>query len=437
MLLRFGVSNFLSFKEYQELSLVASTLKDEPDYLLSSDCLKEKTLPCIAIYGANASGKSNLLKAFAFFRSSILQSHFTGTPDSKIPRTPFLLDSSILPEPSAFDCDFILNGVRYHYGFSLNDNEIVEEWLYSYPERRRNILFQRNINEDEPYYFGRQLKGPNKAIAKLTRKNSLFLSAATQNNHEILAPIYKYFSSNFRFRFDYEPANPHFLAKYLEETSIKEKLIDFLKLADVGIVDSKIEEVEMDDKFKKFTNELNSILRKFIEDGEKIEFPEQENLKQLKLGHSTKDGKSKFLNFEDESLGTLCLLSLMGPILNSLEGAKTILVDEIDSSIHPLLVKKIIQLFGNQESNPNGAQLIFTTHDTNLLCCDVLRRDEIWFTEKSDSGASQLNSLTDIKTRSNDNLQKGYLQGRYGAIPFLGNLNKLFISKPNNENDQR
>lgn len=425
MLLRFGFSNFLSIKDYQELNLSASAINDEPNYLLASENLNINILPVIGIYGANASGKSNVLNAFSFFTYFILNSQIKGATKGNIPRSPFLLDSSSKEEPSNFDCDFLFKGSRYHYGFTINDQEVEEEWLYTYPKGSRRVLFQRNIREEEAFYFGSHLKGKNKTIEELTRKNSLFLSSAAQNNHETLTEIYNFFEDNFIFRFDQEPLSPLILAKILDKTPLKDKIISFVKNADIGINEAKIEEVELDTSTVEMQEELFSLFNKHLPN-QKINIKTESTIKTIKLGHNKEDGSSAFFDLDEESRGTLCLLSIIGPTLDALANGKVFIVDELDSSMHPTLSQKLVSLFTTPKANPNGAQLIFTTHDTNLLCYNTLRRDSIWFTEKSKKGETHLYPLTDINTRKTDNIGKGYLQGRFGAIPFLGQIEELF-----------
>lgn len=426
MLLRFEFSNFLSIKSNQEISLIATSLKDEPSYKISREGFKEEILPCLGIYGANASGKTNTLKAFYFFRSAILNSHTNGTPGGGIPRKPFLLDMDSEDLPSSFDCDVLIDNVRYHYGFVVNNDVVLGEWLYSFPEGHRRILFDRDIDNEEKFVFGRYLKGKNRTIEELTRENSLFLSAAAQNNHEELSIVYNYFKNNFEFRKDIEPKPEQFLAKYLDDTPVKDKIMEFLKVADIGISEVKIEEMDLDEVTIKIQKDLDEVFNKHFGGSKKVTSPDRYKL--LKLGHSRTDGESTFFDLKNESRGTRCLLSLVGPILDALSHGKTFFVDEIGSSMHPRLTQKLVSLFVSEDMNPHGAQLIFTTHDATLLCCGLLRRDEIWFTEKLMSGETRIYPLSDFKTRSGDNFEKGYLQGSFKSTPFLDNIDELIRS---------
>lgn len=425
MLLRFGVSNFKSIKDYQELSLVASSLKDDPAYLLKINGSKERAVPLVGIYGANASGKSNLLLAFGHFRSLILTSHSKGPAEGGISRHPFLLDPDSEQEPSRFDCDVIIEGIRYHYGFVVDNERILEEWLYTYPTGSRQVWFHRKCGAEPEFQFGKFLKGKNKTIEALTRENSLFLSAAAQNNHEQLLLFFRFFT----YKFDFVSAvdsGQGLISEYSEmNESSKKEIVEFLKLADTGISDLRIAFPESPER-RRINPHFYEEYAQRQADAEKVWSTVLGAPKELTLAHRGVNGHSSYITLDAESRGTRALLSLLRPIFRALENGNSLFIDELNTSIHTLLAIRILQLFVSPETNPKGAQLIFTTHDTNLLCANVLRRDEIWFTEKNNEGATHLYPLTDIKTRNTDNLEKGYLQGRFGGIPFLGKLEDLF-----------
>jgi len=429
MLIRFGFSNFRSIKDYQEVSFVASSLSDECADLISPESLNEKILPAIAIYGGNATGKSNLLKALAFICGGIQKSQTSGKAEGGVPREYFLLDKTSQDEPSLFDCDFLLNGVRYHYGFSVDSQQVVEEWLYAYPKKYRQIWFHRRSDEKEPYLFGKALKGKNRTIAELTRENSLFLSSAAQNNHVMLTPIYKYFTNQIDFDFGRGAVPAHVIEGYLEDEEERDWLIQFLASADIGIVNVNVNSgSDEDDDFQK---DLVGLFRKHVFDedneGEKKFGRFVEALsKDVSVEHSCIDGSTVELAMDKESLGTKKLIAILGPIYDALKKGTLLVIDEIDTSMHPLLSRKLIQLFQHKETNQNCAQILFSTHDTNLLAGGFLRRDQVWFTEKDEKGSTVIYPLTDISTRKGDNIESGYLQGRYGAIPYLGNIDLLF-----------
>jgi hypothetical protein len=408
MLLRFGVSNYRSLRDYQELLLTASLSlkKESPTYLFSVAELAQPILPAIGIYGANASGKSNLLRALAFMHEMILNSHIKGPAKGGLLRYPFRLAPEIQKQPSRFDSDVLIEGKRYHYGFVVDDERVLEEWLYAYPSpvKHHQVWFHRHSEETPQFYFGKALKGKNKTIESLTRSNSLFLSAAAQNNHEQLTKVHNHFANHYLFLLQTEPQVDKQLASYLFQSHLRTRMMEFLKGADTGIVKAVLGNVAP------------------LAEGATIQ-------EQLQIFHRGVGGAEIFLKLEDESHGTMRLLTLLGPIFAALDQGKMVILDELDASMHSLLAIKLLNLFNSPQFNPKGAQLLFTTHDTNLLGHQVLRRDQIWFTEKDKEGATYLYPLTDIRTRHTDNLAEGYLQGRFGGVPWLGNLDFLPTSE--------
>lgn len=426
MLLRFGVSNFRSIKEYQEISMVASAIKDAEADLIDCHDFKLKVLPAAAIYGANAAGKSNFLRALRHMHTVIVNSHQKGKPGKPIPRAHFLLDSSCASTPTTLDCDFIFKGDRYHYGFIFNDERILEEWLFSFSGKMqrkiKKTLFHRKHDEDKEFYFGPDLKGLNKTVSELTRDNSLLLSAAAANNHKQLLEIYQYFESNFEFTHSYRHVSPYELSKYLSDLDTRAKVVEFLQYADTGIVDVEVKrDDESDENAKDFRKGLSELISKFV--GESV--PELINNEadsvSFLLKHRGVDAENAAINLADESDGTVALLGILGPVFDVLKNGRILILDELNTNLHPLVSRNLISIFNSKNTNQNGAQLIFTTHDTNLLCGGVMRRDQVWFAEKDQFGASHLYPLSDISTRKSDNISSGYLEGRFGAIPFMAN----------------
>lgn len=423
MLLRFGVSNYRSIKAYQEISLVAAAIKDIEADLIDCGDFNIKLLPAAAIYGANAAGKSNFLRAFRFMCSTVKTSHQKGEPGKPIGRKYFALDASAKLEPTSLDCDFIYEGDRYHYGFTLNDERILEEWLFSYSARaKRKIkktLFHRKFGEDKEFYFGPDLKGLNRTVAELTRDNSLLLSSAAANNHQQLLGIYKFFELNFEFKSSESSVMPHEFTRYINDSDTKAKVLDFLQYADTGIVDFETEKSVDDENAKEFQKGLSDLLSKYI--GETFQITDDDGASiKLALKHRTSSGNAA-IELSDESTGTLALLGILGPVFDVLKHGRVLILDELNTNLHPLVSRNLIAVFNSKITNPNGAQLIFTTHDTNLLCGGILRRDQVWFAEKDQFGASHFYPLTDISTRNTDNISKGYLEGHFGAIPFMAN----------------
>ena len=419
MLLRFGFSNWLSVWRYQELSLIATKLKEHQDSLMHPKGMQQSSLPCLALYGANAAGKSNVLSALRFVRRFVVNSHSDWKPDQEIQTAPFRLSPEAREQPSKFDVDFIIDDVRHHYGFEIKGKNVVSEWLYRFPKNRRQVLFARN--EGEPIYLGAELEERAKArvIEGLVRHNSSYLSASAQNNLEYASKIVSWFENNLVFysRSDAE----RLLGDFLSDKSNNDKVITFLRQVDPNITGIGVEAVEAPADAKGFREELVSLLKKHISSDLPIEFSDVLNIVRIK--HRSEDSEVEF-DLDRESEGTRKLLSMLVPALDALKHGRTVIVDEIESSLHPLLATEFIGMFARAESE-SRAQLIFATHDTNILNTKMLRRDQIWFAEKSRLGETSLYSLAEMSVRPSDNIYRGYLQGRFGAIPFLGGVRCL------------
>jgi uncharacterized protein len=399
MLLRFKFSNYRSFRSEQKLSLVAGPLNDHPEGVFKIPGVKEPVLPVAAIYGANASGKTTVLRALQFMSRAVHQSHRLWEPEQPIPLEPFVGEA---PEsPTRFVVDFIQADIRRQYGFAMNSAAVLEEWLLAYPNGKKQTWFNRKAGE--PISFSEKLAGENRVIEHLTRKNSLFLSAAAQNNHEMLRPIYDWFWTTLVFVTGDRSEEAKQTIKMCEEDSETHALITrLLNVADLGIADISITES---------TGGLADQIRRAMLEHAIVP-------RTVKLLHRI-NGALVPLELEQESAGTAAYLALLGPLVEALRWGGVICVDELDSSLHPLLAVGTMRLFEDRSQNPKCGQLIFNTHDTNLLNTGILRRDQIWFTEKDAKGESHLYPLTDFKPRREENLESGYLQGRYGAIPFI------------------
>src|SRR5271163_1910633 len=230
--MRFGVANYLSIREYQELSFVASSLKDSGADLIDMMTIKETLLPVVLIYGANASGKSNILAALRFFRTIILTSQTQSLPSGNIPRHYFRLDSNCAKQPTVIDCDFMVSGIRYHYGFKATNDSFLEEWLYAYPQGKRQLWFTRDGKFVRP---GKFLRGQNKLIEAIMRPNSLFLSAAAQSNHEQLSPIYQFFESSIASIISQDYPYSILNNMLSDNSDYRDRIVAFLKRADTGI----------------------------------------------------------------------------------------------------------------------------------------------------------------------------------------------------------
>ena len=413
MLLRIAVENHLSICERQELSFAASSLKDRSDGLIRCDAVDSgSVVPAVVIYGANASGKTNFVNAISTMKKMVLWSQTKGEPGGGVPRHEFLLDPSFSEKPSCFEIDFMLNGSRFHYGFETNDEAFVSEWLYEIPRAHRRKLFER---KEQDFEFGRWLKGQNHNIAGLTRTNSLFLSAAAQNGHEFLSRIYKYFQD---MAFSGSISVPGVEASSrVKGEGLDARIIEFLKSINTGVIGYQKKETEVSEESREIHRELKAVFEKISGGAVQISPDVDDKLVEIELAHRGKGEGVVYLDLDFESAGTRRLLIILGQTFKALDEGIPIFIDELDASLHTYASEAILRLFGSPKMNPNGAQLIATTHDTNLMKSDILRRDQLWFAEKNLEGATEIYPLTDIRTRKGDNVELGYLQGRYGAIP--------------------
>jgi AAA15 family ATPase/GTPase len=410
MLIRFSVENHLSIRDKQELSFVASPLRDKGADLINWRGLN--LLPVALVYGANASGKSNLMSALSYFVNAVRYSHSRGTPNSSMSRVPFRLDERSVRKPSVFDIDFVLNGTRFHFGYSISDREVLEEWLFAFPAGKKQTWYMRN-NKKKHIYFGKNLRGQLRTIETLVRPNSLFISAAAQNSNKQLTPIYNYLGAISWHTPEEGETEAIFSFK---DGKIDARILEFLKIADTGIIDCRFEEEPKDRRSAALKADIIQLFKKHRPESKEIK-PEDLDFKLISLGHATKAGRPKYLPFSLESSGTIRLLLILRSIFKGLDRGSPVVIDELDTSLHTYLTERIIAIFNSHKTNPKGAQLLATTHDTNLLSTSSIRRDEIWFAQKDSSGATSFYPLTDIRTRNTDNLEKGYLQGRFGAVP--------------------
>lgn len=412
MLIEFRVENHRSLRDEQVLTFEAANIGDpadrRPRQVPGHD---KKILPVAALYGANASGKSNVLSALEFMKSAVEDSHRLWIPGGGVSRSPFAWGIS-RSEPSLFEVTIIKENTKYQYGFVVSDAAVEEEWLFVWPNGRKQIWFER---EGQGFKFGENFKGPNETIKELTRDNALFLSTGAQLNHPYLFSVSFSIAKSLRRLKPLSSVNSEWtsnrlLADFLTEKNYAEpfhellrgsptvtRIHKMLRASDLGIVDVKIDPTTS----------------------------------KIMLKHSNTNEDS-WLNLEDESQGTKTLLQLSVPIFGILVMGDMLIIDELEASLHPSLALAIVQLFNDPKTNPHNAQLLFTTHDTNLLNSlgtdqeePPLRRDQIWFTEKDKEGATKLYPLTDYKPRKAENLERGYLQGRYGAIPYLGSFSGL------------
>jgi hypothetical protein len=410
MLIRFRVENFRSIREEQELSMVASALTEHPDTLVRAGSGLQ-LLRAAAVYGPNASGKSALFHALSFMRTAVIESQRSWIPNGGVPRTPFALDDTSAFEPSLFAVDLLIGGVRYEYGFTADSARIHEEWLYAYPRARKQEWFTRDASRDVEFAFSRSLPGENRAISSLTRPNSLFLSAAAQNNHEQLMPVYQWFAQKLWIVDDSTRSSfENYAVELCRHEPNRKSLLASLASADLGVTDIEFAE-------SGFAPDAQGVSGLPADPYTFVQSP------RVRLWHSGgASGPSVALPFEQESRGTRTLFGLLGILGWCADRGGTLAVDELDQSLHSHLARRIVAWFMTQTAKPRAAQLLFNTHDTNLLSEDLLRRDQVWFTEKTSDGATRLFPLTDFRARKHENLERGYLQGRYGAVPSLSGV---------------
>ena len=413
MLLRFAVENHLSICERQELSFAASSLKDQGDGLIRCEAVVSgAVVPAVVIYGANASGKTNLVNALSTMRMMVLWSQIKGEPGGGVPRHEYLLDPSFSEKPSCFEIDFILDGIRFHYGFEATDEAFTSEWLYEIPKAHRRRLYER---DEQDFDFGRRLKGQNHNISRLTRSNSLFLSAAAQNGHELLSRVYKYFQDIMFIRSISVPGIE--VSSQVKGEGFDSRVIDFLKSINTGVIGYQKREIELPEDLQAKHRELKAVLERISGGSIELTPGDDDKIVQIELAHRGRGGEEVHFDLDLESAGTLRLLIILDKTFKAIDKGLPIVIDELDSSLHTYASEAILRLFCSSKVNQNGAQLIATTHDTNLMQSHVLRRDQLWFADKNNEGATEIYPLTDIRTRKGDNIEIGYLQGRYGAVP--------------------
>ena len=406
MIIEFSVKNFRSIKELQTLSMVAKSIKSKNKAIDEGNVInapgKLKLLKSAAIYGANGSGKSNMVLAMIYMFSIII----------KLMKEETMLHSSYLPfyynkkcylEPIFFQIQFILDGKKYRYGFEYDKDRITGEWLFGQTEKK------------EVYYFTRDLDGikvnrnqfkEGKSLEDKTSPANLFLNVVKVFNGSISKSIIDYFSQRIGLGID---ANGIILRgetiNMLKNEKDKDKILELMNAADFGIENLMEEEV-----FDPITRRPEKIIlssRPVYDDA------------------GRKHGSFKYSIDGVESAGTRKVFDYAGLIIRTLKNGHTLIVDELDARLHPSLTKKIVKIF-NSDMNKQGAQLIFVTHDINLLDQDLLRRDQIYFTEKNSKFETCLYSLCDFKGIRNDaSYEKDYIKGKYGAIPYLGNFEKI------------
>ncbi|OED42669.1 abortive phage infection protein, partial [Flavobacteriaceae bacterium (ex Bugula neritina AB1)] len=378
MLLEFTVGNFLSFKDKKTFSLEAGSITEHKENVIKEG--KYKVLRSAVMYGANSSGKSNFVKALDFMTSTVKNSSKLNSTD-KLNVTPFLLNTETKNQPSYFEILFLDAGNRFRYGFELDNQKVHSEWLFILKESSKN---------EEPFFI-RSLDGIGvsdtfeeaKAFIENTRDNGLFLSLLDQLNIEIAKDVMMSFSKiELKSGLDHESAIITTLVIH-ESKSFNDIVEKFISKLDLGFNTFTIDQ----DSDKSFKERINTFHSMYNTNGEKV-------------------GEQEFKLIDQESSGTNKVFDLAGNIVFALHAGTQLVIDELDSKLHPILTQEIIKLFNNPETNPKNAQLIFTTHDTNLLGANLFRRDQIWFTEKDDYEATDIYSLLEFKDEDGKTVRK-------------------------------
>ena len=373
-----------------------------------------RLLKTAVIYGPNAGGKSNFLSAVMAMKSIVSNSATDSQRGDELPATPFLLDAMSEELPSEFEAVFIADGIRYQYGFAVTSERVHEEWLLAFPKIKPQRWFTRIWNEEMQVYeweMGYSLSGQKQLWQSSTRSNALFLSTAVSLNSVQLQPIFDWFKNNL---WALSTGNyPEFTASLCKDKNERSKVMDYLKVADLGIHDISVESERISAKHlpDDMPEELKTLVLKNAKDAD---------IFNIQTIHLTNQGNTISFDFGVESAGTQKFFALTGPILDTLENGHVLFIDELHANFHPEMVRFLVDLFHNEKTNPNNAQLIITSHETSILSQEVFRRDQIWFLEKDKEQATILYPLTDFSPRKDrENLEAGYLSGRYGALPYL------------------
>ncbi len=399
MLVEFSVANFRSIKEEVRLSLVAGPGKEHANSILTAESRAEtaarplRLLPSAAIYGANAAGKTNVIRGLKTMHDIVLGSAARGP--AELPVTPFRFDPACSDQPTAFEVMCIADGVRYQYGFRATRSEVTEEWLYAWPSGRLQVWFERRNGKatGEPSWkLGGKLTGDRQVWKRATRPQALFLATAVSLNSTQLRPIFDWFHKRLHVA-RVERWSPVFSVNYAKNGGAE--VLGFLAAADLAVTGLRIVEKEISPD----------------------QFPEEI---EIFLQHQPKEGQQAELEMAEESHGTQKMFALAGPWLDTLAKGNVIVFDELHDNLHPALVRFLVSRFHNPTTNPHGAQLVFTTHDTSMLNRDLFRPDQIWLCERNERLETSLFPLSDFRPRRGiENLERAYLAGRFGALPYI------------------
>lgn len=416
MLIEFSVENFRSIKNEARLSLVAGPGKEHRDSNVMIPELNQRVratplLRSAAIYGANATGKSNLIRALYTMQQIVIQS---GREIGDLPVTPFRFSPESIDRPTTFELVGIVNRMRFQYGFSATAGVVTEEWLYAWPLGRIQFWFERTTDAESgeaKCKFGNKLAGDKEVWRRATRPNALLLSTAITLNSEQLRPIFDWFSENLHVGGSVGWGGG-FSAQWCEGDR-KDEVVQFLRAAEFGIDDLRMVKKNLTPDMlpRDKPADLNNRVKKKFSGTELVE---------IRLSHKTKHGQLVELPLNEESGGTQKIFELAAPWIDTFDNGHVIVLDGLHEHLHPSLVRFLVNQFHDPKANANGAQLIFSTHDTSILNQEVFRRDQIWFCKRNARQETSVFPLTDFRPRRGvENLERSYLGGRYGAIPVL------------------
>lgn len=415
MILRLAFKNYGSFREAAEVSFVATRIKDDDVHVpmpSPGSFAKHGVLPVLALYGANASGKSTVVGAL---RTLANLSHCHNSD-----RKPFMLDAASRRAPTQFELDFLVDGVRYEYGIIFTDRRVEEEWIYAWPRGRRQLWFHRKEvdgtdDKGDSLYFGPSIKGAFRKAAAQAYEAEPLLNIVDRHNGPQCGPQLKAVYEFVRRGIWFPKEFPDMLLPMM--ISVESPMIDpqrrgevlrLLRAADLGVTDFRVRDGGF--RIESIANNL-----------EAVPCPvEQATTRQIELMH---EGAGCWLSPEQESSGTVALVGLLNWMMFALDRGAPLVVDDIHRSLHPLLCSELIRMFSNPRSNPRGAQLLFTTHDVNLM--EHLRRDEVHLVEKGNDGSSQIFPMSQFKLLRREDMRKMYLEGRVGGLPRTGCMSML------------
>lgn len=418
MFLRFSVENHRSLRDETVLNFISTSRSDAPTLRFPRAHTQHGVLPAVGIWGANATGKSNLVDALCFFRTAVHDSQARWRPTESIKWHPWCLNRSTDAAPTRMEIELLIGEVRYAFGFAYRDTGFVEEWLYRWETSRRQVLYHRDEASDDVWYFGPSFSGPKAQLTDTVRRNSLLLSAAAQANHPIALPVYTAIVDRIRrertIRLSGYPVFHH--EHPLLADGYRPQLLRLLQAADLGVSD--VMPAQLEDQLDGLPEPMKQLLS--AADIKRME----EDLQSQRFLKLIRGGSAPWsLPPEDESRGTQILLARLGDIITALSDGVLLVIDEIETSLHPDLCHALVGAFTSKQSNRRGAQLLFTTHDRGLL--DTLRTDEIVLMDKRADGSTEMAAASDYRVRARDNLRLAHEAGRIGGVPVLGNLIEL------------